>query len=148
MAAVEWSDALSIGIPQTDEEHRQLVEILNELDDAKRTGKGTRIMGDVLTRLIEYTVSHFESEEQLMEESGYPGFELHRKQHLQLVKKVGRFRDQFYGGGRRITKEMMEFLKYWLTNHILADDMAFGKFHTGRTADGSAPASEPVTSDA
>ncbi len=144
MAALEWSDALSVGIPQSDDEHKKLVEIFNELDEAARTGKGTRIMSDVLARLIDYTVEHFESEEKLMQEADFPALELHIKQHRQLVKKVGRFRQQFHANGRRITKEMLEFLNYWLTNHILVDDMAFGKFVTEGSSATAPAEAEPV----
>lgn len=144
MAAVNWTNELSIGIPQTDDEHRKLVDILNELDEAMHHGKGTRIMGDILTRLIDYTVVHFKSEEALMEASGYPDRELHVKQHRQLVQKVQRFENEFRNNGRRITKEMMEFLTYWLTNHILIDDMAFGKHFAAHPAQPAPLQEEPV----
>lgn len=144
MAAVNWTNELSIGIAQTDEEHRKLVEILNELDEAMRHGKGTRIMGDILTHLIEYTVVHFRSEEALMEESGYPERGLHGKQHRQLVQKVQRFENDYRNNGRRITKEMMEFLTYWLSNHILVDDMAFGRYYAQCPAPSAQPQEEPV----
>ena len=130
MSFVEWSEELSIGIPQTDEEHHHLVLILNELDDAKRVGKGSRVMAEILDRLVDYTVVHFQSEEKLMEEYGFPGIELHRTQHQQLVDKVARFQTRFHSRRERITNEVMDFLKYWLTNHILVDDMAFGNHVT------------------
>lgn len=54
-------------------------------------------------------------------------------EHRQLVDKVSRFQVKFEKSGKRITKEMMEFLTYWLTNHILADDKTFAKFYNGST---------------
>lgn len=128
MSFVEWSEELSVGIPQVDGEHQNLVKCLNLLDEAIKKGKGTRIMGEILSQLVEYTVIHFESEEKLMRDSEYPGLVRHQSQHRQLVEKVERFQQKFVHNGQRITSDMMDFLKYWLANHILVDDMAFGAF--------------------
>ena len=130
MVAVAWSDKLSVGIPEVDEEHQKLVGIYNQLDEAMRTGKGSRVMGEILTQLIAYTKFHFDSEEGIMLKAEYPKMKLHRSQHRQLVEKVEKFQVKFEKSGLRITREMMEFLRYWLTNHILVDDMAFGQFCT------------------
>lgn len=131
VAFVDWSNELSIGIPEIDAEHQNLVAILNELDEATHAGKGTRIMGQILERLLDYTETHFNSEEALMVASEYPGLALHRLQHRQLTGKAVKLRQKFVGSNQRITREMMEFLKYWLSNHILVDDKAFGAFQTG-----------------
>ncbi len=132
MPFVEWSNELSVGISEVDKEHQKLVAILNQLDEAMKTGKGTRVMGEILDQLVEYTVVHFESEEKFMVASEYPGLALHQTQHRQLVEKVEKLRVKFVASGKRITREMMDFLKYWLTNHILVDDKAFGEFTTTR----------------
>lgn len=131
MVAVAWSDDLCIGIPKVDEEHQKLVEILNQLDEASHNGKGSRVMGDILAQLIEYTKFHFASEEEVMLDAEYPKLKLHSAQHRQLVEKVEKLNVKFHNSGQRITKETMDFLKYWLTNHILVDDMAMGKFVNG-----------------
>jgi hemerythrin len=134
MPLLEWSEDLSIGLPDTDEEHMKLVQILNDLDVAVQAKRGTRVMNRILGDLMTYTVEHFASEEAAMEEVDYPDLKLHRSQHRQLVQKLEKQRRDFQVSGRRITKEMMEFLKYWLAKHILGDDMAFGKYcqDTGR----------------
>ena len=137
MSFVEWNDELSIGIPQVDGEHQNLVAILNLLDEAIQKGKGTRVMGEILTQLVEYTAIHFESEERLMSEAGYPDLEYHKRLHRQLVEKVEKFHLKFTVSGQRISRVMMEFLKYWLSNHILVDDTAFGEFFVAQ------PQSEP-----
>ncbi len=132
MLFVEWSNELSVGISEVDEEHQKLVAILNQLDEVMKTGKGTRVMSEILNQLVEYTVVHFESEEKFMVASEYPGLALHQTQHRQLVEKVEKLRVKFVASGKRITREMMDFLKYWPTNHILVDDKAFGEFYKTR----------------
>jgi len=129
MAQIAWSERLCVGIQEVDDEHQNLVAVLNQLEEAMRTGKGTRVMGEILAKLIDYTQIHFENEEKFMAECEYPKFKLHQAQHRQLVEKVEKFQSKFQKTGKRITKEMMEFLTYWLTNHILVDDMTFAKFY-------------------
>ena len=131
MSFVAWSDELSVGIPQVDEEHQKLVAILNQLDEAMQSGKGTRVMREILSQLVEYTKIHFASEEQCMDEAGYPKLGVHQTQHRQLVEKVEKFQLKFTVNGQRITRDMMDFLKHWLTNHILIDDKAFGEHYAG-----------------
>ena len=131
MPLITWSDELSIGIPKIDTEHQKLVAILNQLDEAMKTGKGTRVMGDILDQLVEYTQFHFTQEEKQMADADYPDLHLHESQHRQLVEKVVKFQQDFVVSRRRITRDMMAFLKYWLTNHIMVDDKAFGEYYVG-----------------
>jgi hemerythrin len=134
MPAVVWNNDLCVGIEQVDNEHQNLVCVLNQLDDAMKKGKGTRVMSEILIQLVQYTKVHFENEEKLMADVEYPKLERHKSQHRQLIEKVEAFYQKFNSQGKRITKEMMDFLKYWLSNHILVDDMAFGKFCVAQPA--------------
>ncbi len=127
MPFIEWSDDLSVGIEEIDQQHSSLVDIVNELDEAMRQGRGTRIMSAILGRLTSYTQEHFACEETLMEQHGYDGLQLHRSQHRQLLEKVQHFGRQSATGEMRITRDVMEFLKYWLCSHIMKEDIAFGE---------------------
>lgn len=128
MPLIQWNDDLQLGIESVDNQHKKLVALVNTLDEAKKSGKGSRVMGELLQNLINYTVEHFEFEESLMKASSYPDLELHCVQHKQLVDKVLHFQHQFVDGRQRITKDVMQFLRYWLESHILKEDMAFGAY--------------------
>lgn len=128
MAAVVWGQNLCVGIQQIDDEHQNLVAILNQLDAAMKNGKGNRVMTEILSKLLQYTQMHFEAEEKFMVECAYPKTQLHQAQHRQLVEKLVKFQVKFEKNGYRITSDMMDFLTYWLTNHILGDDKTFAQF--------------------
>ncbi len=134
MMEVTWSDDLCVGIQQVDDEHRMLVQVLNQLGEAMRSGKGTKVMSEILAQLIQYTQEHFTAEEKLMIESEYPNTKLHQAQHRQLVEKVVKLQQKFEKSGKRITREMMDFLTYWLKNHILVDDKAFSEHYNSAPA--------------
>lgn len=126
MPRIEWKREYETGVPLVDEQHQNLVEIINRFEDALQKGRGTRQMNEILRDLAGYTQEHFACEERLMQEAEYPQFLLHQAQHRQLLQKLERYQFEFNGMGRRITAEMHEFLSYWLLTHILREDKAFG----------------------
>lgn len=125
MALINWTEEFSIDRGPIDDQHRQLVEIVNRFDEALRRGKGSRVMGDILNDLVGYTQEHFVFEEKAMAEAGYQGLKQHQCKHRQLIQKLEKFQFDFNSQGRRVTGEMKDFLKYWLTSHILKDDKAY-----------------------
>ena len=125
MAFIEWNEEFAVDNGPIDEQHRQLVEIVNKFEEANRKGKGSRIMEEILNDLMGYTQEHFSFEEKVMADAAYPNLELHQSQHRQLIQKLEKYQFEFSNQGRRVTGEMKEFLKYWLTSHILKDDKAY-----------------------
>ena len=78
------------GIPVIDGQHRQIVNYINHLHDAREKHDRTAV-GDVINDLIDYTLSHFSFEEELMVESGYPFSGPHKRVHDVLVKRVAEY---------------------------------------------------------
>ena len=125
MAFINWSEEYSIGISSIDDQHRNLVEIVNRFDEASRRGKGTRVMRDILNDLLGYTQEHFAHEESLMAAAGYEGLAKHQSLHRQLLQKVERCQFEYEHGGRRVTAEVRELLRYWVESHLMNEDQAF-----------------------
>ncbi len=126
---VEWSDALSVGVEQIDNEHKKLVGLLNELHRALQAGMGQGALGGVLDGLYQYTCYHFAHEEILFLGSNYPGYEKHRRQHKNLTAKVLEIYEDFQTGSAEVLPEqVLEFLKTWLSQHILGADRDFGTY--------------------
>ena len=120
MAYLHWSNDLNTGIEVIDKQHRRLVEYLNELNTAIAEGdqKGVK---HVLDELIDYTLSHFSFEEELIEKSGYPFLKAHKRVHEIFTKRVGEFL-QRAEKGEDVAPEILSMLKIWLINHIKGDD--------------------------
>jgi hemerythrin len=126
---VEWSDALSVGVEQIDNEHKKLVGLLNELHRALQAGMGQGALGGVLDGLYQYTCYHFAHEEILFRRSNYPGYEKHRRQHRNLTAKVLEIYEDFQTGSAEVLPEqVLEFLKTWLSQHIMGADREFGTY--------------------
>lgn len=132
MALITWSDSLSVKVKQFDDQHKKLVDMVNQLFDAMKTGKGNQVMGDILKQLIAYTQTHFAAEERLMKQYGYPDFEAHKKEHNALVMQVLDLQKQFQEGKAVLTQNVMTFLRDWLSRHIQGDDKKYGVFFNGK----------------
>jgi hemerythrin len=128
MPLINWDDSLSVGVDYIDNQHKQLVSIINQLNDAMLQDKGNEVMCEILDDLVEYTKSHFKSEEHLMKKYGYPESSEHIKEHEKLTKQVIDFAESYREGKAIITLSVMNFLKDWLSNHIFETDKTFGQF--------------------
>lgn len=125
---LEWNSSFSVGIRQFDEEHRKIIEFINNLHDAIQTGESTAALADILSGLVEYTMTHFSHEEELMKEYKYPAAERHREQHDDLFVKVNEYKTRFRTEREGISDELMAFLKDWLVHHIMNTDRAYTEF--------------------
>ncbi len=72
MALIEWNDSLKIGIGIIDNQHKQLVKLTNELNDAMKSGKAKTVLSGIIASLAQYTVTHFTAEEQYLISSPIP----------------------------------------------------------------------------
>lgn len=128
MHFITWEDHLSVGVKQFDEEHHQLINLVNNLNNALKVGSTEKTMEDILVQLVKYTIIHFNHEEELMKSQQYPHFLAHKKEHESLTTQVNDFYNRFKSGKAIFSIELMTFLKEWLVKHILGTDMAYKKF--------------------
>jgi len=125
---LEWDDSYSVNVLKIDTQHKRLISIVNELNDAMAEGRGKDILSNTLARLINYTKEHFRDEEQLMSDQGYPDFKKHQAEHIRLTEQVIQFQKEYEDGSIAITIKMMRFLRDWLSNHIKGTDKKYGPY--------------------
>jgi hemerythrin len=125
MALIEWTTALELGLPEIDAQHRRLVAITNDLDDAMRRGKGRYALSNILDALSSYTATHFQTEEGYFSRCAYPGAGDHVREHNDFVSRVYNFWLEFAGGRKDLSADMMDFLSGWLQQHIMIRDRKF-----------------------
>jgi len=121
MAKFIWTDQLNVGIEVIDQQHRRIVEYINQLDDARSNNCSREEIGFLINELVDYTISHFGFEESLQEEAGYPFLKSHQKVHELFTKRVADFQTR-YNNGEDVTKGLNSLLVTWLFNHIKRDD--------------------------
>jgi len=129
MSVFRWSfDLHGIGIEEIDQQHRRMVELANELYVAMIQLKNEKLYKQKLDELAEFSLQHFEQEEMLMVEAGYPGLEHHRLEHLELTRQLAEFAGGFRIGRDLGSGELITFLTGWLISHSENSDRQFGLF--------------------
>lgn len=128
MALLSWSDGLSVGVPEMDQQHKRLVEMTNQLYDAMGMGKGDNVKSVVLNDLLTYTKVHFAAEERLMQKHAYPHFASHKRLHDELTGQVLQLKDKLQTGQMVASVTLANFLKDWLQKHITQEDRKYGQF--------------------
>lgn len=123
MALLLWQDNLNTGIQVIDDQHRRIVEMINQLHQAQ-VGGSQMAVAEVIDELVDYTLSHFAFEEELMEEAGYPFCSAHKRVHEVFTKRVSEYRLRFQAG-EDVVDELKSLLSRWLFNHIRNDDKAY-----------------------
>ncbi len=128
MALIQWNEKLSVKVAEIDQQHKMLIDMVNELNDAMKQGKGKDVIGKIIDGLASYTVTHFSTEEKYFDQFGYPDTKNHKKEHATFVKKVSEFKDGFEKGKMSLTLNVMNFLSDWLKNHIMVTDKKYSQF--------------------
>jgi hemerythrin len=133
MSLIEWNNALySVRIAEFDNDHKKLVQLLNELHSAMMKGQGKEKLNLIFQELKAYTEYHFKAEEEKMAANGYPALEEHKKQHHELITKLELLSKDFENGKREISIETFKFLKEWIFNHIQVVDKKYTPYLAGK----------------
>ncbi len=125
MPLINWTPAYSVQVPEIDQQHQKLVQMINQLHDAMSSGQGRNALKSLLASLIQYTVTHFSFEEQLMQKANYPDLDQHRQQHELLKKQVHDMNARLQSGEMSLTIDVLNFLRDWLIKHIQGTDQKY-----------------------
>ncbi|MDD2884127.1 MAG: bacteriohemerythrin [Dechloromonas sp.] len=126
-----WNKNLETGIEIIDEQHRQLVILLNRLA-AHLADKSCEVtLQGVFQELAAYVDYHFQTEEQIWAAHfvGDPWFAAHQHMHHGFVHQVSSW--QRAGDNNKsldeIISDLLGFLTHWLAYHILDSDRRMAK---------------------
>ncbi len=128
MKEIEWTESLSLGVEAIDDQHKELIRIVNRLLHAIKDKDSEMIVNEILAGLREYTVFHFNAEEKFMEEIRYPHRGEHLQQHQDLKQKVKGFQYARFHHEEVTLGELKAMLSEWLLEHILDSDLRIAKF--------------------
>ncbi|MBF0275185.1 MAG: hemerythrin family protein [Nitrospinae bacterium] len=122
-----WSEEYAIHEPSIDELHKKLFDLTNKLTKAIEEGDNVFI-ADLFDTLEMYTLYHFSGEEHVMNISNYPLLNEHEALHQELTKQFHDFKDKYSHKNIEDFSTIKAFLESWLRNHILKEDLKFGKY--------------------
>ncbi len=131
-----WDPSLSIGVPEIDDQHRSLFDQAARFDAAVRAGLQGREIRELFDFLARYAQEHFEAEERLMQEAGYPRLASHVLEHAEFRRRLATLLPHWEseGDSSALLMAVSGFLMRWLREHIAASDRAVGEFLRTRPA--------------
>jgi|GEM_PF-321449 hemerythrin-like metal-binding protein len=144
---IQWSDSMLTGVTEIDQQHRILVDTLNAAK-VKLTSEADNSLFEKITRdLLAYAIYHFNAEEQLMKQFGYAAAvpeeaKLHLAAHRHFSEQVVALRAEAREGKPYSRDALLDFLKNWLTNHIMTTDKRLGEFICSKTTKSALVAGE------
>ena len=122
---IEWNDTLSVGVTVIDDDHKVLINLLNQYLEAVEEEKTMKIH-EIFRELEQYTFYHFAREEDLMAQCGYEHLEAHKQLHEALCDKLHEHNeDILFGADDGQEAEIKAFLNAWLSKHIMSEDFQY-----------------------
>lgn len=116
---------LMTGNATIDNEHKQLIQAINELLTACGEGKGRDALEKTCSFLQDYTTKHFAHEESLQQQYNYPDYPNHKRYHEEFKKVVADLMAQLKKEGPTIVLvgKVNSSVAGWLLNHIKREDV-------------------------
>ena len=127
----EFTSNLVTGNKTIDEQHKELISKINDLLDAVETSQGQATAMRMLNFLNDYVVYHFEAEENLQKEVGYPGLADHQKQHEALKQTVADLTEMLTeeeGASPAFVEQLNKKVVEWLYKHIEGYDRSVAEY--------------------
>lgn len=120
-----WKDDYSVKIQEIDDQHKILINIINDLYNAFIRKEHEQQIEDTISKLCEYATIHFSIEEKYFSQFNYSEASEHIKEHKDFVEKINSLKKDLIQKKSLVTYSLINFLKNWLTNHILVSDKKY-----------------------
>ncbi len=127
MALLEWKEEYATGIDDVDDEHKDLIDVINRLHELLIAGDAKITVPAFFARLIDGVSAHFALEERIMGESGYPDRDAHRADHERLLDEIRDLVEAFRQAEEVDSVDLAMRLEPWFCQHFATHDL---RLHT------------------
>ena len=125
MDKITWNESIALGFPEIDQQHRELIDIYNELCDAMEQHASSETTLRILGHLGHYTSVHFATEESLMRILNFKDYAAHKRAHDRLLAELRVLSEQAAMAPMGVNQQLMQIIGQWLRDHILKPDAKF-----------------------
>lgn len=122
MALIEWKDSYSVGVADVDYEHREMIDLINDLHERLSSQSGELDTSAFLGKIFQAISAHFALEERFMQEKGYDQFSQHKNAHEQLLDEIREIMDNYEAAPDDSSTELSRRLDLWFTEHFKTHD--------------------------
>lgn len=125
MVVVLWDKNLSVGVEILDEQHKTLINVLNDLYTAISKNKGSDILYQYFCEFLEHSKIHFACEEAYMQDINYSGFYNHKMEHEAILSKAIQHKETYDICKTFLSTEHLQFIRAWMIHHMACTDQKY-----------------------
>lgn len=122
MSLITWKDEFSLGIESVDFEHREMIELINDLDASMGQDASHASVVDSLGEIYARISAHFALEEKIMRDANYDAYAAHKQDHEKLLDGLLDVIDSVDDGGRYDRTALSQSLDAWFSGHFRTHD--------------------------
>ena len=127
MALIKWKKEYEIGVTKLDNQHKKIIEIVNEVIKQQFTPANENEIEEILNGLQDYIREHFKTEEEYMLKHQYSGYEEQRNEHNRFTDRLFDAQKEYTKNGRVTSVNILNFIWDWFSRHILIVDKRLSK---------------------
>ena len=127
MILIEWKDEYSVGVPAIDHEHRELIELINWLNEIAHRGASYDKVRSALGEIYTQISAHFALEEKIMRDARYEHLASHKDDHEKLLDELRDIMDEVDRNGRYEEERLSKELEDWFSVHFRTHDARLHK---------------------
>ena len=120
MQTISWNERFSVGVPAMDEQHKTMIDLINALQPSANAD----LASSAISGMFAYAAHHFREEEELLRQVGYSELPAQQREHQAFLSKATDFSKQNLNDPE-LCEQITAFLRSWMLNHILGDDMKY-----------------------
>lgn len=122
MSLLQWKNEYSVGIESMDDEHREMITLINSTYDKLGSDADPDQIDDCLAEIFNTISMHFALEERIMRNAAYAEFEAHKNDHEELLDRLRDLMDDFYADPATGAKQLEQSLSDWFGGHFSTFD--------------------------
>lgn len=123
MSLIEWKESFSVGVAAVDAEHRDLIELINDLHGLMREGGDQEEVVAALGQIFAQISGHFALEERYMRDTRYDHYGEHKADHEALLDELRDIMDDVEDDGSYDESRLTRELEQWFTVHFRTHDV-------------------------
>lgn len=127
MSLIEWKDQFRLGVPAIDFEHRELIELINQLYGSVQQDGADTTTADFLGELYTRITAHFALEEKIMRDARYDEYDDHKEDHERLLDDIRDLMDDYEDGVYVDLERFGARLDEWFSEHFRTRDARLHK---------------------
>ncbi len=122
VSIIEWSPGFSVGVAKIDADHRELIDLINQLHGYLELGEKQTVVVNLFGDLYGRVTKHFAYEEAIMRSRHYDQYEEHQADHQCLLDEITTIMCDWEGNSLVNNEATTKRLYDWFCRHFQTHD--------------------------